>query len=429
MDQFELFQRLGIALAIGLMVGLERGWQSRADEDTDRAAGLRTFGLSGLLGGVCGALASLTHIAILVTGLVAFTAVVAAFSLLEARAERNFSATGTVAAILTFVLGAYAVLGQPAVAVAAAVVMTILLALRAQLHGLVRTITWLELRAILTLLAMTFLLLPILPDRAIDPWGAINPSEIWLLAILIAALSFVGYVLLRLTDDRVGIGLASITGGLTSSTATTLALARLARSSQGRDTILAGGIVVAGAVMMLRTIVIVGLIKPELGARVAPAIAVAALVMLGGGAVLLIRRGVSVAQTESGRLKLTNPFETWTVLKLAALIAVIGLLANVLAAQFGREGVLAVALLSGVADVDAATLSVARLSGADLAVDAAALAILVAVASNTFFKTAMATYVGGVSLGRYAALVGAASLAAMAAVFAAWPLGLESFLK
>ncbi len=429
MDQFELFQRLGIALAIGLMVGLERGWQSRADEDTDRAAGLRTFGLSGLLGGVCGALASLTHIAILAIGLVVFTAVVAAFSLLEARAERNFSATGTVAAILTFVLGAYAVLGQPAVAVAAAVVMTILLALRAQLHGLIRTITWLELRAILTLLAMTFLLLPILPDRAIDPWGAINPSEIWLLAILIAALSFVGYVLLRLTDDRVGIGLASITGGLTSSTATTLALARLARSSQGRDTILAGGIVVAGAVMMLRTIVIVGLIKPELGARVAPAIAVAALVMLAGGAVLMIRRGVSAAQTDSGRLKLTNPFEIWTVLKFAALIAVIGLLANVLAAQFGRDGVLVVALLSGVADVDAATLSVARLSGADLAVDAAALAILVAVASNTFFKTVMATYVGGVSLGRYAALVGAASLAAMAAVFAAWPSGLSGFVQ
>jgi uncharacterized membrane protein (DUF4010 family) len=174
--------------------------------------------------------------------------------------------------------------------------------------------------------------------------------------------------------------------------------------------------------------VIVSLINLQLGARVVPAIAVAALVMLAGGAVFMIRRGASAAQTDSGRLKLTNPFEIWTVLKLAALIAVIGLLANVLAAQFGRGGVLAVAFLSGVADVDAATLSVARLPRADLAVDVAALAILVAVASNTFFKTVMAAYVGGSSLGRYTALVGVVSLAAMAAVFVAWPLGLSGFV-
>lgn len=427
MDQFELFQRLGIALAIGLMVGLERGWQSRADEDTDRAAGLRTFGLSGLLGGVCATLASLTHIAILAAGLVAFTAVVAAFSLLEARAEKNFSATGTVAAVLTFVLGAYAVLGQPAVAVAVAVAMTILLALRAQLHGLVRTITWPELRAVLTLLAMTFLLLPILPDFPVDPWGAINPSEIWLLAILIAALSFVGYILLRLTDDRVGIGLASVTGGLTSSTATTLALARIAREAPGRDAVLAGGICVAGAVMMLRTIVIVGLIRFELGARVAPAIVLAALVMLAGAVVLMVRRSRAKEQAGQGMLQLTNPFEIWTVLKLAALIAIIGLLANVLVAWLGGAAVLVVAFVSGVADVDAATLSVARLSGASLAMETAALAVLIAVASNTFFKTVMAAWVGGASLARYAALVGAMSLVAMAAAFAAWPLGLARF--
>src|SRR6478752_6550462 len=163
MQQLELFQRLGVALAAGLLVGLERGWRTREEPDTDRTAGLRTFGLAGLLGGICAALSAATHPLVLAAGLIAFTAAVGSFSLLQASAERNFSATGLVAAILTFSLGAYAVVGQPAVTIAAAVVMTILLALRDQLHGVVRTITWPELRAVLTLLAMTFLLLPVLP--------------------------------------------------------------------------------------------------------------------------------------------------------------------------------------------------------------------------------------------------------------------------
>src|SRR5690606_15126556 len=139
--------------------------------------------------------------------------------------EQNFSATGVVAAALTFALGAYATLGNEAVAVAAAVAMAILLALRESLHNWVRKLTWLEIRSALMLLAMTFLLLPILPNRPIDPWQVLNPAEIWLFAILIAAISFAGYVAIRALGERKGVAVAAIAGGLTSSTATTLSFA------------------------------------------------------------------------------------------------------------------------------------------------------------------------------------------------------------
>lgn len=413
MDQIELFQRLGVALAAGLLVGLERGWRQRAEADGDRAAGLRTFGLSGLLGGICGALSAATHPLVLAAGLIAFTAAVGVFMLLEARVERNFSATGLVAAILTFALGAYAVVGEMAVSIAAAVAMTIVLALREQLHGLIRNVTWLELRAVLTLLAMTFLLLPVLPNRDIDPWGAINPSEIWLLAILIAAVSFVGYVLVRVTGDRVGIGLASITGGLTSSTATTLALARMNRESGSNPALFAGGVLMAGSTMMFRIIVIVFFVRPELAGRLAPAVALAGLISGAAGALMVFKRQEAGRSADRPDFGLRNPFELGTALKLAGLIAVIGLVANIVSARIGDSGAFAVAALSGLADVDAVTLSFARMSGERLAIEGAALAVLIAVTSNTVSKTAMAAWVGGRAFGILVGLVNTAAIAAM----------------
>ncbi|MEY4642902.1 MAG: hypothetical protein RLZZ227_2896 [Pseudomonadota bacterium] len=417
MDQIELFERLGVALAAGLLVGLERGWRTREDADSARAAGLRTFGLSGLLGGICGALGVATHPIVLAAGLLAFTAAVGAFIVLQARTDHNFSATGLVAAILTFALGAYAVVGAPAVAIAAAVAMTILLALRDQLHGIIRGVTWLELRAVLTLLAMTFLLLPILPDRTIDPWGAINPSEVWLLAILIAAVSFVGYVLVRMSGSGVGIGLASITGGLTSSTATTIALARMTRTSAPSTILLAGGVLLAGSTMMFRIVAIVFFVRPELAARLLPALAVGGLVSAVAGASMIFGREQARQEGARTNFGLKNPFELGTALKLAALIAIIGLFAQVVALRVGDSGVFGVAALSGLVDVDAVTLSFARMSHASLALDSAALAILVAVTTNTLSKTVMAALLGGRAFGVLVALVNAATLAAMYAAY------------
>jgi uncharacterized membrane protein (DUF4010 family) len=411
MDQEELFRRLAVALAIGLLIGLERGWQTRRDADHQRVAGLRTFALTGLLGGISGLVSLVSSPVVLATALLAYAGAMTAFSFLEATSEKNFSVTGVVAGILTFVLGAYATLGNETVAVAAAVAMAILLALREPLHEWVRNLTWPEIRSALMLLAMTFLLLPVLPNRPIDPWGVLNPAEIWLLAILIAAISFAGYVAIRLFGDRNGIAVAAAAGGLASSTAVTLSFARLAREHSEGTRLLASGILLASMVMLARIIVIAGVLKPELiGALLWPALAAGFVMLIGSG---VLWWGQQSATAESTGLQIKSPFDLGKVLQLAGLIAVIMLVAKLMTDQASAAGLYLLAAVSGIADVDALTLSMARFAGTQIGLNEAANAILIAAGVNTVSKAAMAATVGGARLG---ALVGGASAASLAAM-------------
>ncbi len=403
-----LLQRLAVALAIGLLVGLERGWQARDEGEGERAAGFRTFALSGLLGGICAALVPLAGALVLAAGLLAFTLVFAVFHWLEAQANRNLSATGVIAGILTFALGAYAVLGEVRVAVAAAVASVGLLALKQPLHAWLRRLTWPEIRAGLVLLAMSFLLLPLLPDRPIDPWGALNPAEIWLLAIIIAALSFVGYVAVRVMGARAGIMLTALTGGLASSTAVTLTLARLSKGRGAGASVLAGGILLAGAVMIGRVLAITFALNQALVVPLAWPLGTAIVVFLVSGGFLLRRGGGEDRPT----LALQNPLELGIAFKLAAIIALIMLLAKIVGDRFGDTGLYMVAAVSGIADVDALTLSMARLGGGGASLTAAATAIGIAVAVNTAVKCMMAIVLGSASLGIQVVVASIAAIAA-----------------
>jgi hypothetical protein len=191
MDLQELISRLAVALGIGLLIGLERGWRRRQASPGSRAAGIRTFAISGLLGGVIAALAqplssqasggaaSAVGAIVLGFGFAAYAAVITVFTRDENRAVGAVSATTAIAGMLTFALGAYALLGDLRIAVGAAVAAAGLLAFREELHGWVEKITWPELQSGLVLLAMTFLGLPILPDNPIGPFGGVNPREVW----------------------------------------------------------------------------------------------------------------------------------------------------------------------------------------------------------------------------------------------------------
>lgn len=411
MDELDILSRLATALSIGLLVGLERGWQTRDEVDSQRAAGLRTFALTGLLGGVTGALSHALGALVLGFAFIGFAAAFTAFQWLEARAEKNLSATSLVAGLLTFLLGAYAMVGEIRVAVAAAVAMTLLLALREQLHGWIRTITWVEIRAGLILLAMTFLLLPVLPDEPVDPWGAINPSRIWILAILMAAISFGGYAAVRIFGDRLGIVVAALAGGLASSTATTVTLARLAKDQPGSGRLLAAGILAAGTVMVIRVGVIAGLLNGSLVPSMLLPLAATA-VGLGAGAALLMRG----ADGKSGaRLEMSNPLDLPTIVKISLFIAAVLLATEVLNAWIGAAGVMVVAFVSGIADVDAVTISMARYGETPDHVALAVRAIGVAVAVNTVAKAAMAWWIGGGHVGRPVIAVSLLALAAGAA--------------
>src|SRR6516165_6911399 len=219
MDLQELISRLAVALGIGLLIGLERGWRRRGATPGSRAAGIRTFALSGLLGGVIAALAQalpkqesggVASLAIVLgVAFAAYSAVIALFARDENQAAGNFSATTAIAGMLTFALGAYALLGDMRIAAGAAVAATALLAAREELHGWVEQITWPELRSAVVLLAMTFIGLPILPDAPLGPFGGVNPREVWLIAIVLASVSFLGYAAVKYFGARRGLLLAA----------------------------------------------------------------------------------------------------------------------------------------------------------------------------------------------------------------------------
>lgn len=408
MDFYDLILRLGLALAIGFLIGLERGWHERAEEEGHRAAGLRTFALIGLLGGIFGSLSAAGGHLLLAAGFVTTGTALAAFMWRDSENRHDFSATTLIAALLTFALGALAVLGDQAAAAAAAVATALLLAYKPLLHGFLERITWEELRSGLLLAAMTFIALPLLPNRAVDPWNALNPYELWLMTIFIAAISFVGYAAVKLVGARRGLMLSASLGGLVSSTAVTLALARLATTNRHHARMLAAGVLAAAAVMLPRVLVLAGLINWPLALALAPPI-LAAAAASAIVAVFLVGAPHEDAGQEGQDLAIRNPFELAAVLRFGALLAAV-VFAVALARQYlGDAAVYGLAALSGFADVDAITLSMARGSHG---LATASAAILIAVAMNTAAKSAYAWVGGGRAIGLWVLLGNAAAVAA-----------------
>jgi uncharacterized membrane protein (DUF4010 family) len=416
MDGLALLHRLGVALAIGLLVGAERHWRERGDADGQRTAGVRTFGITGLTGGVIGALALAlpggqgVAAALLVgLGLLGHSAAMVLFKLREAAAEGEFSVTSVVAAQATFLLGALAVLGDVQAAGAAAVAVTALLAAREQLHGFVARLSWMELRSAVLLLAMTLVVLPLVPDRPLAALGGLNPSRVWLMAVTLAGIGYLGYIAMRLFGASAGQLLAGLAAGLVSSTAAAVANGRAALERPAQSGILAAGALVAGAVSYLRTAAIAWVGAPGVGGMLVPAL-VAGAVAQGLVALALLLRGGAAPAGEQPTAE--NPFELASVLRLALLLAVVALVAEFAAATLGGAAVLLVAAFSGLADVDAVTLTMPALVPNRMSAALAATAIAVAVASNTLAKCA---YAAGFGSGGYATRYAVGALAGLAA--------------
>ncbi len=413
METLELFQRLGVALAIGLIIGLERGWKSRNEPEGNRAAGLRTLALGGLLGGVWGALVALRgnsdSLMALAVAFAVYTGVILLFRYRESIEENTFGATTVVAAMLTFALGAFAVAGDMAVAGAMGVAAAALLAFKDVLHGWVGRISWLELRSGILLAAMTFILLPLLPDRTIDPWDTINPFEMWLLTVMIAAISFAGYIAIKAVGDTAGIVVTGVAGGLASSTAVTVTLAEMAKEHPEKAAPLTAGALFASATMAARVLAVVAAVGASVLPKIAVPLAVGGVALLGTAFYFLHQDKDGL---ERGRLKLTNPFEMTTVLKFGLLLTAITAASKLLTRVGSGQGVYALAALSGIADVDAMTLSMSRLASDPASVTLAANAILIVVAVNTVAKAVIGWVTGGAPFGQRMMLAAAIAIAA-----------------
>jgi uncharacterized membrane protein (DUF4010 family) len=393
----EEFQRLGLALAIGFLVGVERGWRGRDIAEGGRTAGIRTYALMGLLGGVAALLAhSLGGWAFATIGLPLAAAFIL-FKQHEQQEEDDHSVTAIVAGLLVFALGAYACIGDWRVAAAAAVVVTALLAFKPVLHEWLKKLTWAELRSALILLAMTFVALPLLPEQAYGPYDSVNPRELWLLTIAMAGISFLAYVAMRVLGPTRGVIVASLAGALVSSTAVTIQLGRLNRQAPDGTLAHAGGALLAGGVMVARIAAIAAVLAPALFQRLLPPLAAFAVVsaILGVGAAFKARDGEG-AQDLSG---MKSPFDLGLVLKFALVLGVVMAAARILSGLYGAGSLLPVAALAGLVDVDAITLTVSRMVEQGLEVRLAALAVLVAAAVDSVSKSVIALVVGGKRFG------------------------------
>ncbi|WPL16480.1 hypothetical protein Thiowin_01436 [Thiorhodovibrio winogradskyi] len=391
-DEYQILLQLGIALAIGLLFGLERGWHGKQDGDHKKAAGVRTFGLIGLLGGVGGVMAQVLTPIVLGLLFLALAAVALGSYLFHAHETDATGSTTLIAELLAFALAALSTLGHQVEAASAAVISTLLLGFKPQLHHWLARLEQAELQATLKLLLITVVLLPILPDRGHGPAEALNPYEIWWLVVLIAAISYLGYFAVRILGANAGVVLTGLLAGLASSTALTLQMARLGRDQRERANLIATAILIANITLFPRILVIVALLKPGLALTLAPPLTGMMLLTLVPTLLFWLRRGTPLDQ---GALQVSNPLSLGQAMRFGLLLAGVMLVARVSADAFGGAGLLGVAAVSGLADLNAITLSIARMELNTIGERTAVIAILVALTSNALFKTLLCATIGG----------------------------------
>lgn len=408
----DLFHRLGVALIIGLLIGIERGWRQRDLADGARVAGIRSFALIGLLGGVLGAVAAVAGDMVLAMAFFGFSVLVAVAHWLRCQNHSDLGMTTEIAEMLTFALGVMAVRVDMAAAAAASVVVVALLGAKEPLHLWLTRLQRLELVAAIKLLLISVVLLPVLPDQGFGPGEAVNPQKLWWLVVAIAGLSFLGYFAIKLAGPRLGSLLTGVFGGLASSTALTVSFSRLGRASPELQSMLAAGVAVAASTMLLRLLLIVGVIQWRLVWPLAVPIGAMAAVGYAGSLLLWAHSG-GKDHRPAGETPLSNPFELGTALKFAAFLAFVLILAELAKRWLGHAGLYALAAISALADVDAISVSMANMAGHQTALQVAATAILLAAVVNTAVKAVLVWVLcGGTMAWRTTALAAAMVVAA-----------------
>jgi len=411
-----LIWNLLIALLLGAIVGTQRGWVMRNSVEGSRVAGIRTFSLVGLLGGLVGILANIYTPLLIGFALIALVILTCIAFVIQQKKSGDVSITGVGSIMVVFVLGNLAVSGEAVLAAAAAVITAVVLDNKRELHQALQKLQEYELDAALRLLLISIVMLPLLPNQSYGPWNALNPYEIWWMVVLIASISFVGYFAIKIGGAKRGILFTSVFAGLSSSTALTLQFSHLSREQASISPLLASGILLSCGTMFPRLLIVLSVINPQLVKLLWP-IVMAMMVALYIPAWWIWRRS-EVEQIEQSN-KQTNPLALQSALFFGLVLAVIMLLAHALSDWFGNAGVLILSALSGITDVDAISLTLGRQSTQTLSVTTAALGILIAASVNTIVKMGMVIAIGDKKLWRRIAPVMTGCVVVGAGVFMA----------
>ena len=396
-SELEHLPHFAISLAIGLLIGLDR------ERNPLASAGLRTFALVALFGTLAALLSEKTESPWLLLGGLLIVGIMTITANLRAPKKVSDPGTTTVAAIIVcYALGAIVWYGYSTLAIMLAIVTTILLYFKTELHGISRNLDRRDLISILQFAILTFIILPILPDKNFGPYEAINPYQVWLMVVLISGVSLAGYIALRLVGQRYGTALLGSFGGLVSSTATTLVYARRSKYNQSIIPIAVVVILIANLVVLIRLSVFSAVVSQSILPQLLP--------ILGSG--LFLGLGVTAywwkkinQQNEMTAPEIKNPAEIQTAVSFGLLYAVVLFLAAWLSDIAGSRGLYAVALVSGLTDVDAITLTSLRLFElGKLEATETVTAISLGIMSNIAFKLGVVFFIGGPLLAKRCAL-------------------------
>lgn len=408
----ELLTPIIVSACLGALIGLIRQWGDQHEQEAKEFAGLRTHALWSVLGCVSGYAGGKQEPYVLIAAMVGVAAHLI-FPVLGRRDRQPPGSTSFAEALLTLLCGALVAWGETRAAVLIAALTMVVLGSKKPIHSWARELTTADIRGTLQFVAITGVILPLVPNRPLGPLDAFNPYSTWLMVVIISGLGFAGYVAIRVLGTRSGILLTGIFGGLASSTASTLAFSRRSRESPALSEHYALAVVAACTIMLPRVLLAVGIVNPELAVRLVTPFSIMAVPGLAFVTWVWIRR--RPAHRPGDTPALGNPLGLLTAMKFAALYALIAFLVRVFRAQGWTDGLLPLSFVSGLTDLDAIALSLAR-EGTDGHATTAALAVTVAAVANTLLKAGLAVALGSPGLRRRIAVV----LGATAAAGTAW---------
>ncbi|MCF8266879.1 MAG: MgtC/SapB family protein [Ignavibacteriales bacterium] len=386
-----VWPNLFITLLIGVLIGAER--EKRKKPGDRDFGGIRTFPIVALLGYLSAFLASFTSPVIFVVSYFLFGLLVA-ISYYVTASRGEIGGTTEVSFLLIYVFGALIYWDHLMISAVSAVMLMIFLSFKTKLRGMVGKVEDEDIYATIKFAIITIIILPLLPDQTLDPFDVLNPRKIWYMVVLIAGISFIGYVLFKLIGTKRGIQLLSILGGVASSTAVTLSFSQRSKEAPALSGNLAAGIVLASTIMFPRIYLIILMLDSEF----ATAIFLPVIIFTAVG--LLVSFFLWRTKTDEGvsELKLSNPFQLKVALKFGVLFAIILFVSKVAQNYMGDQGIYLSSLVSGFADLDAIALSLIDLRKGSLLVNTAAVSMIIAFTANTIVKASIAYFIGAPEL-------------------------------
>ena len=395
--EFEPWWRFAFTLLIGALIGLEREFHQQKAESPD-FAGIRTFSLISLLGAVAAFLVKdygVILAALAMGGLILMTAISYSGALFRSQSDPGI--TTEVAAILTFLFGVLVIEEQETVAIALAVITSLLMAMKGRLHGAIRNMSSEDIHVTFQFALVAAVILPLLPNRALDPFGLLNPFQVWLMVVFISGIGFSGYILMNIFGPSQGVNLMGFLGGLASSTATTISFSSASKENPDMAPQYARAVIMASTVMFPRVFVLILVIYPPLALQVI--VPLAAMLAAGLLYIFVLSRRSIAAREEAYTFKIGNPLELSTAIKFSLLFAFVLILIEFAQNTLGSTGVYLTSFLTGLTDVDAITLSVTRLaSDQQVNLQVAGAAVVIASLMNTVAKGAISYFSGSQQL-------------------------------